>query len=204
MREWVLLEQLMPPTGESDTRVDWATLSESWGKVFPPDYRRFIEAYGAGAVEDYLAIFEPESKGGRPGSAYGGMLPSTADAQFSWERTEKSPELQGTVPELISWGGDASADILCWDTSSDNPTSWPVLVMNRDDALWRRYGCGMVEFLVRVLRKDFAECPLGGISLWGQQPALFLNRREEQRLLDQGLDPWTGEPDPFAGMSWDS
>jgi hypothetical protein len=41
------------------------------------------------------------------------------------------------------------------------------------------------------------------LPLWGKQPATFLTWREEQRLLKEGLDPWTGEPDPFAGMFGD-
>ncbi|MFB7455588.1 MULTISPECIES: hypothetical protein [unclassified Streptomyces] len=58
----------------------------------------------------------------------------------------------------------------------------------------------MVHFLLRVLRAEFDECPLGDLSLWGRESATFLNRREEQRLWKEGLDPWTGESDPFAGM----
>lgn len=203
MDEWALLGRFMPPVAETDTHVDWAVLGESWGSPFPADYQRFIATYGAGSADNYLAVFKPECKGGQTGSGYGGMLLSTADAEFSWRGTARSPELQEASPELISWGCDASADILCWDASNDDPDTWPVLVMNRDDSLWRRYECGMVEFLARILRRDFAECPLGALSLWGKQSVLFLNQREEERLLEQGLDPWTGEPDPFAGMSWD-
>jgi len=60
-----------------------------------------------------------------------------------------------------------------------------------------------VQFLVRVLRGDFDECPLGDLSLWGREPAVFLNRHEEDRMWKAGLDPWTGEPDPYAGMFGD-
>ncbi|WP_328912053.1 MULTISPECIES: SMI1/KNR4 family protein [unclassified Streptomyces] len=202
MGAWELLRGLMPVTAESDTSVDWGRAEESWGKTFPPDYRKFIETYGAGVIENYLVIFKPEFKGGQPESDYGGMIPSTLDAEGAWVDYEKSPELQGAAPELIAWGGDSSADLLCWDASGSDPEAWPVLVWNRDDLLWSRYDCGMVEFLVRMLREEFSECPLGGLSLWGKQPALFLNEREKERLLAQGLDPWTGEPDPFAGRRW--
>lgn len=63
----------------------------------------------------------------------------------------------------------------------------------------RRYNCGMGEFLARTLLGDFAECPLGDLSLWAKQSALYLNAHEEERLRKQGLDPWTGQPDPYAG-----
>jgi hypothetical protein len=203
MSAWETLQRLMPSTAESDTSVDWARVEESWEKRFPPDYRQFIEVYGAGAIENYLSVQEPEIKGGRQKSEFGGMQHETVNAQHAWATIEKSSELAGATPELIAWGSDASADILCWDSSGADSSTWPVLVHNRDDSLWRRYECGMVEFLTRILRADFDECPLGGLPLWGTQPATFLNEREEQRRLKQGLDPWTGEPDPFAGMFGD-
>ncbi len=194
------LRRLMPPTAESDASVDWAGLSRSWGKDLPSDYRTFIEEYGAGTIENYLVIYDPERKGAPPKGATGGMRVGTADAKDAWAREHKSPDLAGTAPELIAWGSDASADILCWDVSSDDPDRWPVLVRNRDDDLWRRYDCGMAEFLARTLRADFDECPLGNLSLWGKASVTFLTWAEEERRLKAGLDPWTGEPDPYAGM----
>ncbi|MDQ1008828.1 hypothetical protein QFZ82_003313 [Streptomyces sp. V4I23] len=99
---------------------------------------------------------------------------------------------EGTQPRLIAWGSDAAADILCWDASGDDPASWPVLVYNRGKGVWRRYDCGMVEFLVRVMRAEFPACPLSDLSLWGSHPVLFLSQSEEERLLEQGLDHWAG------------
>ena len=197
---WEALVRLMPPTAESDTSVDWDAMRDAWGKEFPPDYRRFIEVYGAGTIEDYLVVLGPEPKGGRPKVELSGMLHETANAESAWAREPKAPELAGAAPELIAWGADASSDILCWDASGDDPSTWPVLLRSRDDNLWRRYDCGMAEFLSRMLRADLDENPLGDLALWGVQPATFLNEREEQRRLKQGLDPWTGEPDPYAGM----
>ncbi|QNE73528.1 hypothetical protein F0344_01900 [Streptomyces finlayi] len=195
------LRQLMPPTAESDTSVDWTRMSESWRKEFPSDFRHFIAVYGAGAIENFLEVLKPEPRGAEPGPD--AMLMETANAESAWAREPKSVELLDTTPALIAWGVDSSSDLLCWDASDDNPELWPVLVRSRGDDLWSRYDCGMVEFLVRVMRADFAHCPLSDVSLWGVDQAAFLNQREEQRLLKAGLDPWTGEPDPFAGMFGD-
>lgn len=200
MPEWERLQRLMPPTVEPDVSVDWRWMSESWGKEFPRDYRQFIGLYGSGTIQNYLVIEEPEPKGGQPKSEFGGMLHETANAEQAWATTRKAPELAEANPELIAWGADSSADILCWDASGDDPGTWPVLVYNRDDSLWSRYDCGMVEFLSRLLRADFDDCPVGDLSLWGRQSAAFLTEREQRRLVKQGLDPWTGEPDPYAGM----
>lgn len=192
------LRRLMPPTAASDTAVDWSWMIDRWGKEFPDDYRQFVDVYGAGSIDNYLSILAPEAAGDEPSD--NGMLSETATAQTIWMRGRKSNEIADLNPELIAWGVDASADLLCWDASGDDPGRWPVLVFNRDDALWSRYDCGMAEFLLRLLRADFVNCPLGAIGLWGVRTVRFLNNREYLRLLNQGFDPWTGEPDPYAGM----
>ncbi len=194
------LRELMPPTAPSDATADWEALARSWGKAFPSDYRQFIELYGAGTIQDYLVVVTPEPKGRPHRNATRGMRHETANAAEAWASMTKSPELADSAPELIAWGADASADILCWDASGDDPERWPVLVCNRDDQLWRRYDIGMAGFLVCVMSGEFDECPLGGLALWNRRGATFLNEREYQRLLDEGLDPWTGEPDPYAAM----
>lgn len=194
------LRRLMPPPAETDTPADWARLEESWGTKFPSDYQQFMALYGAGTVGDYLAILEPQARADGPGSGTDGMVRETATAEFTWAKTRKSPQLAGANPVLLAWAVDSSADILCWDGSGEDPDDWPVLVFNRDDMIWQRYECRMVDFLVRVLRSDFDECPLGGLNLWGIGSTRFLTPREEKRLLRAGLDPWTGKPDPYAGM----
>ncbi|MET8305633.1 hypothetical protein [Micromonospora sp. NPDC005173] len=100
----------------------------------------------------------------------------SANAEADWETEDKAPELEGTSPVLINWGVDATADMLCWDASDGDPAKWPVVVYKRNGSLWSRYDCGMVEFLVRVLRADFPECPLGGLFLWGVSEAAFEKR----------------------------
>lgn len=186
------LGRLMPPRAAPDTSVDWALMSRSWGTEFPPDYQAFMEVWGPGAIDNFFQVLVPEPKAEELTSPYGGMLVETLTADHAWANFPKEPELEGTQPRLIAWGSDAAADILCWDASGDEPASWPVLVYNRGQGAWRRYDCGMVEFLVRVLRAEFPVCPLSDLSLWGTHPALFLSETEEERLLEQGLDPWAG------------
>ncbi|MEV8363088.1 hypothetical protein [Streptomyces niveus] len=190
MTDLETLRRLMPPRAEPDTSVDWSLMSRSWGTEFPSDYRAFMEVYGPGAINNFFQVLLPEPHAEELTSPYGGMLVETLNAEDAWANRRKEPELEGTQPRLIAWGADAGADIVCWDTSGDDPAAWPVLVSDRGDAIWRRYDCGMVEFLVRVLRAEFPACPLSGLSLWGRHPALFLSESEEERLLEQGTDPW--------------
>ncbi|WP_430781699.1 hypothetical protein [Actinoplanes sp. G11-F43] len=75
-----------------------------------------------------------------------------------------------------------------------------MLVWNRGQGNWSRYDVGMVEFLRRHLAGAFPACPLGDTYLFGRGAAMYLNRTEHTRRVRSGVDPWTGEPDPYAGM----
>ncbi|MEV1007135.1 hypothetical protein [Streptomyces sp. NPDC049881] len=63
-----------------------------------------------------------------------------------------------------------------------------------------RIECGMVSLLLEIFTAELGENPLSGTALWGKDLVRFLHQRDEEALRTQGIDPWTGEPDPFAGM----
>jgi hypothetical protein len=186
--------------GAGDT-VDWEQMERSWGTHFPSDYKEFIAVYGAGGISAYLGLVPPEPRAvGGEEPSFQGMEVETLNALDIWR--DKGPG--GAVQDrVIVWGIDSSADILCWRVKGDDPDAWPVTVWNQDDATWQEYACGMVEFLCGVFLGSFDECPLGDLSLWQNGAPHFLHREEEQRLRASGLDPWTGEPNPFAGMFGD-
>ncbi|MGY3064548.1 hypothetical protein ACVWZD_008870 [Streptomyces sp. TE3672] len=51
-----------------------------------------------------------------------------------------------------------------------------MLVFNRGDVLFRRYDCGMAEFLARMMRGGFSECPLEDDTLWERGEASWEKR----------------------------
>ncbi|WIM94185.1 hypothetical protein ACTOB_006188 [Actinoplanes oblitus] len=189
MPAWETLRQLLRSPAVGDTPAGGPMVREPWGRDFPSDYRRFVDEYGAGTIQAYLDVLAPD-----------GMRTETANAEYQWAETAKAPELAGANPVLIAWGTTADADILCWDGSGADPDRWPVLVYCRTWSIWRRYDLTATEFLVRVLRGGFPENPLGGAGLFGAGTATFLTDAEQRGRLRAGLDPWTGEPDPYAGM----
>ncbi|MFI6263191.1 hypothetical protein [Micromonospora sp. NPDC051006] len=200
MADLEMLRRMMQAPAGPETAVDWGRLTGSWGKEFPADYRQFMEVFGPGTIQDFLVIVQPEPKEAASVDATGGMVHETANAEMAWTEFRKEPALAEVEPLLIAWGVSSGADILCWDASGNDPDDWPVLVWNRDFTAWRRYDCGMVEFLRRVLEAEFGGCPLSGTNIWGVATVRYLTLGEEMRLLRAGLDPWTGEPDPYAGM----
>ncbi len=138
-----------------------------------------MEVYGPGGIDDFLSIVPPESRDAESDPSIGGMACETATAELLWTEVPKEDGLAGAEPLVIAWGVDSGADSLCWDASGDDPAAWPVLVCKRGDGMWRRYDCGMVEFLLRVLRADFDECPLSDLSFWGVATVKFLTPSEE-------------------------
>ncbi|MEV6684119.1 hypothetical protein AB0N28_02055 [Streptomyces sp. NPDC051130] len=65
-----------------------------------------------------------------------------------------------------------------------------MLVFARGDDEWRLYDCGMVEFLLRIVRAEFPSNPLSGTPMWGAPTPKFLTYEEERRIAATGRDPW--------------
>ncbi|MFH9426446.1 SMI1/KNR4 family protein [Streptomyces sp. NPDC017529] len=192
---WGELIRVMPPhAGAGDSGIDWVDVENAWGTRLPGDYRRFITVYGEGGLNNFLAVLSPRTTGDN--GLESEMAQETANARGEWEPVPVGgPD---AVP-LIAWGVDANGDILCWLTTGNDPDQWPVAVWGRHaDTPWTVYECNMAEFLVKMFRAEFAECPLSGTDLWGESHITFLCRREEKRLRAQGINPWTGEANPYA------
>ncbi|WP_443074822.1 SMI1/KNR4 family protein [Streptomyces sp. NBC_01431] len=187
--------------------LDWAEIKANYGTDFPTDYKEFVSSYGSGTIDESLTVRIP---GGRAPSApqggwkYVGRFP---------ERTVRNPAMQEwryaapadryPLDRMLIWGETSSADILCWVAVDVNPDRWPVAVWARHVGGWSTYECGMVQFLTGILTARLPECPVSDDALWGAAPARFLHAREEMRLREAGLDPDTGEPDPYAGEVFD-
>lgn len=184
--------------GAAGDVVDWQTEAADLGVAsFPRDYQEFVAAFGAGSFEDIFFVSIPRS--GTPAAPLTvGWLPDPG-AMDDWQ--DPRARSRYLLADMLVWGQTSGADTLCWVTTDPDPQRWPVAVWARQDGGWAIYECGMVEFLLRVLRADFAACPLSVTTLWGRGNARFLNFRDEERLLDEGVDPWTGEStDPFADL----
>jgi hypothetical protein len=196
------LVSLLHEGGSAGDEVDWATAAASLDVAsFPTDYQAFVAAFGAGSFEDSLFVSIP-----RPGQSAAPLtvarLPAEilqSEALEDWQRTVNADRHR--LEDMLVWGETNGADALCWVASHPDPDRWPVAVWARHGGGWAVYECGMTEFIKRILQGDFTECPLSVTTLWRKGTARFLNFREEERFLDEGVDPWTGEStDPFAGL----
>ncbi|MFB7673922.1 hypothetical protein ACFC26_21185 [Kitasatospora purpeofusca] len=190
------LREIMPPhAGAGDESGASGDLSPLGLASLPSDYLEFMRIYGGGAVDDALVVAVPKSSSG-VGVPPIDVFEMTSDARLTWDREMSADISLENSSKLLSWGLTSSSDILCWDVSLDDPDSWPVVVFNRGRASWGRYDCGMVKFLVGIFCREFDDIPIGEVSLWGNAGPRFLNWREEIRMFESGISPWTGRPIP--------
>ncbi|WP_240529691.1 hypothetical protein [Streptomyces mangrovisoli] len=156
-----------------------------------------MSVYGAGGLGD-LGILGPlpvEFLQWDPGSILDGL----PEFRERWADEGGVPGVDAGGTSVMPWGSGCNANELGWLMRGDDPDDWPVVVWRRQiswgDSHWKLFECGMVDFLVRMMRAEFDDCPLGDASLWGRT-APFVHWREKQRRWLAGLNPETGEPDP--------
>ncbi|GGU66273.1 SMI1/KNR4 family protein [Streptomyces lavendofoliae] len=183
------LSEMLTPFGDDiGDVVDWEAVKSAYGTDFPEDYKAFVRLFGNGTVEGMIGVripivtVDPMVRRVAP-------LSSSIRTDPAFNRWA-DPNMDYTLDQLLVWGETDSADVLCWIAVGSNPDGWPVAVYVRGDAAWTVYRCGMAEFLVKLLRGEFSECPITDASLMGLQNPRFLHDREEERLAEQGVYPW--------------
>lgn len=188
------LRDLMPPHDGAGDSVDWQEVERVWGVTFPPDYKDFVATYGRGEVDMFLTFLVPgKSEGPRPSDS---MTEETAEARRMWLRKPPAGYDPTTTAPVVAWGVTSSADLLCWNTGGEQrPDRWPVTVWSRSGLNWTVHDCGMLEYVVRLLRGELDSAPAEA-----DRVHRFVHVREARRLLAAGINPDTGEPDPDVGM----
>ncbi|MFI5930687.1 hypothetical protein [Actinoplanes sp. NPDC051494] len=158
----------LPPLEESHRRSgDWTAVETAVGAVLPGDYKRFVDAYGPGAIDDHLLVCAP---GATPG--WTDLLENNETAQESCRIWFGDSSLQaGAWPlgdpahwagddrpdwfrpgdDLISWGTTPNGDFLFWHVRPGvAPADHPVVLRERGPA-FERFEGGFTEVLTGLL-----------------------------------------------------
>lgn len=56
-----LVRLVQPPVRQS-VAIDWASVEYALGVRRPDDYKRLAEVYGLGSFDDFIHIFQPQSR----------------------------------------------------------------------------------------------------------------------------------------------
>jgi hypothetical protein len=197
------LIRIMPPEHGADEQVDWEAVEARLGTRLPADYRAFMAVYGGGRIGGLVSIELPLAPDDFP-QWEGTIAQETKNLRYHWEQDGGIPGVELGADAVLAWGvGCPNSDLLGWLMTSSDPDQWPVVVRRRHvswgEPSFALFECGMATFLTRMMLAEFDECPLSDVSLWGNVEP-FVHWREQDRRFKAGLDPITGEPDPYAGM----
>lgn len=113
------------------------------------------------------------------------MAEETRHAQQMWlEYPPDQSVAADAVPPIIAWGFNARSDPLCWVTTEQDPSDWPVAVWSRGDLGWHICGRGMVEYALRLFPGEFD-------NIWIDAGGFrrFVHVREARRLLAARMQP---------------
>ncbi|MFJ9757646.1 hypothetical protein [Streptomyces sp. NPDC101149] len=94
----------------------------------------------------------------------GNIPDSTPAFRALWDRDGGVPGIVADGGSVLPWGSGCNANELGRLTLDSDPDSWPVVPWLRQisygDTRWKLFDCGMVDFLVKMMRAEFDECPL--------------------------------------------
>lgn len=196
----VLLD-LVPADFAGGESIDWAAAEAGLGTGLPSDYKALLDTYGVGDIGDLVILPPlPSNVRGWEGCHIGGF---TAGLRDTWERDAGVPGVRLGAEAVLPWGSGMNANKMAWLMNDPNPDKWPVMAWRRQHAWgespWALFDCGMARFITRMMLGQFDACPLGDASLW-KRTGVFVSWQEQRRRLVAGMDPLTGEPDPYAVM----
>lgn len=137
---------------QTSNDYDWKRVEDMFDIQFPSDYKRFIDNYGEGAMNDFLWILSPFSeyenlntvnKFNEMKDAYEAMkkeLPEICEFEF-WENGKG----------LFPWGITDNGDELFWNYTENYID---IVIFSSRYADKQVYRSGAVEFLIGLLEKE--------------------------------------------------
>jgi hypothetical protein len=152
--------QAVTSAGENtEAPVDWDAFETSIGLRLPADYKAYIDAYGVGFINRLFRVRHPMVETG----AF-----NLLQAPEQWDGPEDEEEYLEThlsAPPLplgigrdrLMLCADSDGDQLYWDTSTDDPDAWTVVLGDDDGDSWTPFDMTMVEFLLALYTNQLPE-----------------------------------------------
>lgn len=189
MTDYAALPESLTRLGGGGDAIDWKAVEIEYGVRFPLDYIDFVANFGEGSVEEILWITIPATD---PMVRRIDRLPEELlEIPEANEWADPSVAEKYRLEDLLVWGETNEADVLAWITRGSTPEEWPVAVFSRSESTWSVHHCTMTKFLARLLHGEFDRCPISSKTLSGLAHPRFLHAREEARLKDLGINPWS-------------
>lgn len=147
------LVRLCPPPAGPPPAVDWARAERALGAALPADYKRLVEAYGAGVFDDTVWLLVPDSAYDDCDLHARAMEREEVLAGL-WEAGEDKPAGLGEEgARVLPWAfEEGTGAFLYWlARPGRQPDQWTVLYNEGRGPLWEHHDTGCLAFLLAVL-----------------------------------------------------
>lgn len=148
------LRAILRPPVEAIQVGDWSVAEARLGTSFPGDYRVFVDTYGTGQIDDFLAIYTPFAR--RKGSNIFEQL-AVEQERFDYitkAGNEDLPyELWPSQGGLIPVGGDDNGNVIFW-RAEGTPDTWGIVVIPARSDKYEEFSTTVVDFLTGVLTRE--------------------------------------------------
>ncbi len=179
-----LIRALRPPVHGGD-QVDWSAWRDELGFDFPSDYRRFMEVYGGGGIDQYLGIMSLSGDGKDWRDEYGNVSAMFGERASGASVPCPYPAYSG-LGGLVSWGVSAGPEFFYWLADSRNPDDWPVVIWSRSEFEWYRHDDGFSSFLLSALEGRLDDDVFNREGFPSDRRD-YLNYRDEKTLAGAGV-----------------
>ena len=150
-----LINLLSPPSHRIFDDTAWASFDANADLRLPNDFKQFISIYGCGAIDDFIWVLDPFSKDPN--------LSIEKSNYFIETYAEMRQEFLSDYPRpdypaegsFLPWAVTDNGETLVWSVNGE-PDSWKVAVHSSDQGEEEVYDFGCVEFLSRLLSRDFS------------------------------------------------
>jgi SUKH superfamily protein len=148
-----LLKIMPPPAQPRHNKVLWQDVYVETGLRFPQDYRWFIEAYGSGAIDSYLTVFDTH-RYAENDIAFWTLCQATLEEYRSVRlQTQYQvpfpifPEPEGLVPCGLIKNGHS----INWLTKG-SPDDWTIVFYDWDHVQFTHFDMCLVDFIFGWIR----------------------------------------------------
>ena len=146
--------------------VNWSEIQKNLGMSFPLDYRAWAAAYPSLEIDEFLWVRHPSEFYERVGQSgivreFRGLnrvypIENARHFDGDGEVIDGDPSRVFFPSEggYLPWGTTDNGDLMMWNCMGA-PEQWNVVVVDGQGIFWQEFDCGFLEFLVKLLRREF-------------------------------------------------
>jgi hypothetical protein len=151
-----LIRIIPPPENPLNTgsNVDWENFITNLGTDLPSDYKKFIETYGTGGIDNFLWILTPFVSD--ENINFLKKQKELSDAYLQSKQNFPQYYKHDVFPQkggLLPWAYTDNGDELYWLTDGE-PFNWKIIVYESRSPENHTYSLTMTEFLYQILTRE--------------------------------------------------